>query len=328
MLSSDWKLPVKLGRLGMGVVRDALTDATYSQDSFDREFGSVWSNTIVGAAFKHNVVVNARKVVRAERYYQPKDDKEFYVVVADMAKDGEADTAIVVLKVSPLEHNFLYKEVNAFKVNTSDYKEVSDILKKTVLRYKARMLVYDANGVGASLRDWLTRDSTDKEGLFLPGIGIINPPKTVANDIQKYSKDRTIAYELKASSNLNNDINKLFFGRLGVGAIKLLISAPRALDKFKERPAFNRKTLKEQAELMQPYNITDLIEEQLLNLDIKDGGDAANPVLRVTQRNSKIQKDFYSALSYGVYAVHVEYELKYYNKKKTKSLTEAVFISF
>lgn len=70
-----------------------------------------------------------------------------------MAKDGSANTAVVVLKVQPKEHAFMYYTVNMFKIMTSDYELVSQRLKETVYNYNARLLVYDANGIGAAIRD-------------------------------------------------------------------------------------------------------------------------------------------------------------------------------
>ena len=56
--------------------------------------------------------------------------------------------------------------------------------------------------------------------------------------------------------------------------------------------------------------------------------DVANEkMIRVTRRNDKIQKDFFSAAEYGVYAVVQEIEIAYYKKKhnhKIKSYSLAV----
>jgi hypothetical protein len=78
---------------------------------------------------------------------------EFYVVCADMAKDGSADTAVGVAKVIPKDHYFTYKFINLFTVPSTDYMVVANTFKKTVMAYRAKMLVYDANGVGAGIRD-------------------------------------------------------------------------------------------------------------------------------------------------------------------------------
>jgi hypothetical protein len=40
-------------------------------------------------------------------------------------------------------------------------------------------------------------------------------------------------------------------------------------------------------------------------------------MIRVIRRDDKIQKDFFSAAEYGIYAVVQEFELPYYKKKKS-----------
>jgi hypothetical protein len=97
-----------------------------------------------------------RKVVRAEyKAVEPKDpnNPHFYVISADMAKDGSAKTALVVMKVQPKEYFFTYSLVNLFTIDSTDYEKISNIIKQTVLNYEAKLLVYDANGIGAAIRD-------------------------------------------------------------------------------------------------------------------------------------------------------------------------------
>ena len=77
----------------------------------------------------------------------------FYAICADMAKDGAADTAVGVAKVTPKDHYFTYKFVNLFTISSTDYMVVANTFKKTALLYDAKLLIYDANGIGASIRD-------------------------------------------------------------------------------------------------------------------------------------------------------------------------------
>ena len=57
-------------------------------------------------------------------------------------------------------------------------------------------------------------------------------------------------------------------------------------------------------------------QRELKNLDFKQ--DLANDnMIRVIRRDDKIQKDFFSAGEYGIYAVVQMFELPYYKKKRT-----------
>lgn len=70
-----------------------------------------------------------------------------------MAKDGSAKTAVVIMKVQPKEYFFNYSLVNLFTIDSTDYERISNVIKQTVLNYEAKLLVYDANGIGAAIRD-------------------------------------------------------------------------------------------------------------------------------------------------------------------------------
>ena len=240
-----------------------------------------------------------------------------------MAKDGSANTAVVVIKVTPREFQFLYQAVNAFTIESSDYQVVSNELKAAVQTYNADLLVYDANGIGAAIRDWLNKDSVHN-GELMPGLGIINPPKDSAKDVKRYSPRETICYEIKAGGKLSTEINQLFFSRLKSGSVKMLIPAKDAIRRFGEKASFNKKSALERKRLMRPYQFCDKLEEELLNLELVEVKDNSGTTLKVKRRNLKIQKDFFSALSYGIYAIHHNFELKHYTKKKIGNAAEYI----
>ena len=124
-----------------------------------------------------------------------------------MAKDGAADTAVGVAKITPKEHSFTYKFVNLLTIPSTDYMVIANTFKKLVMTYNAKLLVYDANGVGAGIRDWLNKETTDESGNLLGGLGIINPPSTAEHDIIRYPKDKTVCYEIKAGGTLGEQIH-------------------------------------------------------------------------------------------------------------------------
>ena len=64
-----------------------------------------------------------------------------------MAKDGSAETAVVIAKVIPKEHFFTYKVINLLTIPSTDYMVVANAFKKLIMTYQAKLLIYDANGV-------------------------------------------------------------------------------------------------------------------------------------------------------------------------------------
>ena len=138
----------------------------------------------MGAAFSSNVITSLRQVkvieLKDKRTPEQLEKDCFYVICADMAKDGAADTAVGIAKVIPKDNYFTYKFINLLTIPSTDYMVVANTFKKLVLAYNAQLLVYDANGVGAGLRDWLNKQTTDEYGNILEGLGIINPPSATA----------------------------------------------------------------------------------------------------------------------------------------------------
>ena len=329
VMGGSYKIPVQHGLLQEQTIRELISSTSYDRDSFEREFMSIWSGAPVGALFTANTVSSLRKVQRAEyEYRKPKDPKNphFYVVSADMAKDGSAKTAVVVMKVQPREYFFSYTLVNLFTIDSTDYEVISNVIKKTVLKFKARLLVYDANGIGAAIRDWLNKDSQDENGMPLEGLGIINPPTNAEKDVNKYPKHKTICYEVKATGEKGNQIHQLFFSRISNGAIRFLIKTSEALAKFSQLKGFQKASSAAKERKIRPYRFMDRMEGELKNLEVVDTSDNLNRAMKIRRRNDKIQKDFFSAAEYAVYATNIEIELTHYGRRKNRNMKASDFV--
>ena len=124
-----------------------LSSPSFDQDSLEREYISRWSGSKSGAVFSPSTISTLRKIVRAETKASAELGEDFYVISADMAKDGSADTAVIIYRVQPKEYMFYFKAINLFTINSTDYEVVANELKKTIALYDARLFLYDANGI-------------------------------------------------------------------------------------------------------------------------------------------------------------------------------------
>ena len=151
VLGGTYRIPLMCGLTARQQIEDVINSPSFSKDSFEREYESRWSNAPMGAAFSSSTVSNLRTVKRVELKdhltEKQREENQFYVICADMAKDGSAETAVLVAKVIPKDHYFTYKIVNLLSVNSTDYMTVANTFKKLVRAYNAKMLIYDANGV-------------------------------------------------------------------------------------------------------------------------------------------------------------------------------------
>lgn len=329
VMGGSYKIPVLHGLLVQDTIREILSSPSYKAEDVDREYRSIWSSAMKGAAFDIQSISRLRKMKRAETNAIEVDPKkDFYVICTDLAKDGQADTAVIVARVSIGDYRFTYRYVNLFTIDSTDYEVVANILKQTVTKYNARLLIYDANGIGASLRDWLNKRTKTKDGYELDGLGIINPPDP-EKVIQYRDKSKNVCYEIKSGGSKASEIHRNFFAKMSNGSIRLLVKSSEALAHFKDIKGFALATAKKRDAIMRPYLYTDLLETELKNLDIKDTSDAVNSYIVIVQRNKSIQKDFFSAAEYLVYAVGQEIEIPYYKEKRKKENKRAItaFIS-
>jgi hypothetical protein len=147
VLGGSYVIPLMHGRLEEQTMRELLSSPSFDHDSLEREYISHWSGARSGSVFGQTTISSLRKIQRAEYKGQQLAQDEFYVISADMAKDGSADTAVIVYRVTPKEYMFNFKGINLFTISSTDYEVVANELKKTVAVYDARMLIYDANGI-------------------------------------------------------------------------------------------------------------------------------------------------------------------------------------
>ncbi len=323
MLTIDYNIPVRAGLLDSKTIREVRSSPSFDRDSFDREYGSKWSGEVKGAAFSMASVFKTRKIQMAEfkpRKTENENGEDFYIIGADMAKDGSANTAISIIRVSPGVNAFRYLVVNGYIASSSDYEVVSNEMKKTAIRYNARLMIIDTNGIGAAIRDWLNKPSVDKKtGEAYPGFGVINPPTNSAKDLIKYPNNNII-YEIKANGASASAINWFFFSRLRSGSFKMLVPFREALEKLGQQKQFPYLSERKQQRLLKPYQFMDMLEVELLNLDVQESNTGSGEsTLRLRRRNNDIQKDLFSSVSYAMYGTHQHIELVHYKRKHNKS---------
>ena len=330
VLGGSYRIPLSVGLTAQKQIEDVINSPSFSKSSFEREYESRWSDAPAGAAFSSNMITALRqvKVVELKDKITPtqREQGAFYVICADMAKDGSAETAVGVAKVLPKEHYFSFKFVNLLTIPSTDYMVVANTFKKLVLTYHARLLIYDANGIGAAMRDWLNKETQDESGALLEGLGIINPPPSAERDLKRYPNDKTICYEIKSGGKVGEQIHWFFFSRMSTGAITFPVKLAEAVNLYQQNKSFAAMSMRKQHEFLMPFKQMDRAEEELKNLDIANTSDQMSNSLRIVRRNSLIQKDFFSMFEYLVWAVNQYIELDFYkNRRRNKEKRRIAF---
>lgn len=330
VLGGSYRIPLSVGLTAQKQIEDVINSPSFSKSSFEREYESRWSDAPAGAAFSSNMITALRQVKVVELKDKitaaQREQGAFYVICADMAKDGSAETAVGVAKVLPKEHYFSFKFVNLLTIPSTDYMVVANTFKKLVLTYNARLLIYDANGIGAAMRDWLNKETQDETGALLEGLGIINPPTSAERDLKRYPNDKTICYEIKSGGKVGEQIHWFFFSRMSTGAITFPVKLAEAVNLYQQNKSFAAMSMRKQHEFLMPFKQMDRAEEELKNLDIANTSDQMSNSLRIIRRNAQIQKDFFSMFEYLVWAVNQYIELDFYkNRRRNKEKRRIAF---
>ena len=330
VLGGSYRIPLSVGLTAQKQIEDVINSPSFSKSSFEREYESRWSDAPAGAAFSSNMITALRQVKVVELKDKitaaQREQGAFYVICADMAKDGSAETAVGVAKVLPKEHYFSFKFVNLLTIPSTDYMVVANTFKKLVLTYHARLLIYDANGIGTAMRDQLNKETQDESGALLEGLGIINPPPSAERDLKRYPNDKTICYEIKSGGKVGEQIHWFFFSRMSTGAITFPVKLAEAVNLYQQNKSFAAMSMRKQHEFLMPFKQMDRAEEELKNLDIANTSDQMSNYLRIVRRNSLIQKDFFSMFEYLVWAVNQYIELDFYkNRRRNKEKRRIAF---
>ena len=328
VLGGTYRIPLACGLTAQKQIEDVINSPSFSKSSFEREYESRWSDAPMGAAFSANMVTALRQVkvveLKDKITEQQKLNDCFYVICADMAKDGSAETAVGVAKVIPKEHYFSFKFVNLLTIPSTDYMVIANAFKKLVLTYNAKLLIYDANGIGAAMRDWLNKETTDENGVLLEGLGIINPPESAERDLKRYPKDKTVCYEIKSGGKVGEQIHWFFFSRMSTGAITFPVKLSEAISLYSKNKSFCSMSQRRQKEFLLPFQMMEKMEAELKNLDIVNTSDQMSNSLKIVRRNAAIQKDFFSMAEYLVWAVNQEFELAYYKNKRKHGMQRRI----
>ena len=264
---------------------------------FQREYESVWTGTSQDALVSSEDIFACRKLLDFEDSYteEKKGVDFFYTIAYDVARsEGKetADSAMAVIKaIDRGDGTYKRKVVKLIGMDGSmHFKLQARELKMYVEMYKASALVVDANGLGAGIIDYLL-DEIDE----YPSYSVMNN-----SDYDKYRKadSAEILYVLKSTTKDNkaSDIHNHFMISVKNRDVEFLIG-----EQDKKMTLLQSK--KEKA--VENYNFTshiatDLFVDEVMNLKYHYTGSMN---MTVKQISNRINKDKYSAVSYGMWYI-------------------------
>ena len=327
IMGGTYQTPVKEGLLNEDFVDQLKLSGTYNQDSFDREYRSLWSGDAENAFFSGDKFDKHRTLLQPEYEYSGRSSKSAYYVIGVDVGRIKCTTEACIFKVTPQPQGASLKSlVNIYTYEAEDFEEQSVKLKKLYYKYKARVLSIDANGLGVGLIDFMTKAQIDPQtGDQLPSFGVQGG--TAQDTIDLYKKVRGpgveegALYLVKANAPINTQAYTYVKTQLSSGRIKMLIDESQARVKLMSTKVGQNMSPDQRNDYLMPFVLTDALKAQMLNLTEENEG--VNIILKQSSRG--INKDKFSAFTYGLYYIKQEEDRK--RKRRKHSIGQMVFFS-
>lgn len=323
VMGGTYETPIVEGLLDEDFVEKLKLQGTFSEDSFDREYRSIWCGDAENAFYSAEKFDKHRVLLQPEHEFSGRSSKSAYYVIGVDVGRFDCTTEAVVFKVTPQPQGASIKSVvNIYTYDAEHFEEQAIHIKKLFYKYHAKCLAIDANGLGAGFVDFMVKAQVD------PETNDVLPPFGVANDEDgKYKKLKTpdtetdAMYLIKANAPINTEAYSYAQVQMSSGKVKFLIDEAQAKVKLMSTKAGQNMSVEQRNDYLKPYILTTVLREQMLNL-VEDN-EGVNIILKQSSRS--IKKDKFSAFVYGMYYIKQEEDRK--NKRKGRNLNGMMLFS-
>ncbi len=327
ILGGTYQTPVTEGLLDEDFVDQLKLQGTYNDDSFDRQYRSIWSGDAENAFYSAEKFDKQRVLLQPQNEYSNRSAKNaYYVLGVDVGRIG-CTTEVCVFKSTPQPQGSDIKTlVNIYTYQAEDFEVQAIHLKKLYYKYKARMLSIDANGLGVGLIDFMIKSQVDPQtGDNLPPFGVFGGTSEDTNEIYKKIRGGDVQenamFLIKANAPINTEAYSYAQTQMSSGKVKFLIDQAQAKIKLMSTKKGQNMTSDERAEQLKPFVLTTVLRQQMLNL-VQDN-EGVNIILK--QNNRGIKKDKFSAFIYGLYYIKQQEDKK--RKRKSHSIADMIFFT-
>lgn len=311
VIGNDFTLPVMFEQLDPDYIEEVRNDPSMSPLQFAREYASVWTGSSENSLVQLQDLEKSRVLTEAEFKFTKKKNQEgvMYVISVDVArseKKGTATTAIAIFKLIPRGNGTYIKHL----INVHTYKgdmhfsAQSIYIKELVEKFNASMVCVDGNGLGRGLIDYLIKE--DKYRSY-----------SVVNDdsYDKYRLPNSLPLVFNVMSNTkqtnSSDMHNNFMTVIGNHELKLLVSESAIKEKSKG------DDYEKLGERLAPHVETSLFVDEVMNLIYVAEGNRT----KVKRVSTQMEKDRYSAVSYGLWYIYLKEQENFERKRETFDAT-------
>ena len=221
----DYRVPVLHNLLDKTYINKLRTSSSFSEDSFAREYASIWSGSSEEAWFNFDKMTKYRKIKNPETHAISRANSEqFYLLSVDVGRLND-QTVCCVFRVNVSGDGKYYATlVNLYvlgrTVETKSFRIQAMDIKKIMRKFNPREVIIDTNGLGLGIADEMISEQVDEFGNIYPAYGFNNDDDYLK--IQPKDAVR-ILYGIKANGPLNSKIHGNAYARINGGLVRFLI---------------------------------------------------------------------------------------------------------
>lgn len=315
----DYRIPVMHGLLDKQFIQELKMSPTYQEETFAREYLSIWSGGSEESWFNFDKLQKYRKIKNPEKHAIFREGADqFYLLSVDVGRLND-QTVCCVFRVNVVKNKYYTTLVNLYvlgrQADKKTFTQQAIEIKQIIKRFKPKEVVIDTNGLGIGLADEMIRTQISDDGEELPPYGFFN------NDDYKKIQPKdaiNILYSLKANGPLNSKIHGNAYSRLNGGTVRFLIKEQEAKNALMATKIGQKMTVKERIERLMPHEMTTKLFEEMANLRLKRTG--ATLDITLEHINSRYPDDKYSSFAYGLWRIKELEEEAFKKEKRRQSL--------
>ena len=303
VIGCDYRVPVLHGLLDKTYVNKLKTSPSYSEESFAREYMSIWSGSSDDSWFNFDKLQKYRKIKNPETHakFRP-NSNQFYLISVDVGRINDQTVACVFrVNVDATGKHWatlVNIKVLARSAETKTFTQQAIDVKRLIRDFEPREVVIDTNGLGVGLADEMIKPQYDEMGEYYPAYAFTNDENYYAIQPKDAPK---ILYGLKANGPLNSKIHGNAYARLTSGMVRFLIKEQEAKNALMSTQVGQKMSVYKRVERLLPHEMTTKLFEEMANLRLKRTGNATDIVLE--QINPRYPKDKYSSFAYGLWRI-------------------------
>lgn len=291
------------GLLDKTYINKLKTSPSFSEDSFAREYASIWSGSNEESWFNFEKLAKYRKIKNPETHAKCRaNSKQFYLISVDVGRISD-QTVVCVFRVNISGEGKYYATlVNLYvlgkTVQTKTFYRQAIDLKKIIMQFNPIEIVIDTNGLGIGFGEEMTREQIDDKGQVYPPLGFKNDTNFIAT---QPSDAPRILYGIKANAGNNSQIHGNAYTRLNSGLVRFLIKEQEAKSALLATKIGQKMTVEQRVMRLMPHEMTTKLFEEMANLRLRRTG--ATQDITLEQINARYPKDKYSAFAYGLWRI-------------------------